>query len=244
MRNSANIIPFIDDSKKNIAKMMSSLERAQNHLFFESVGKAKLEAEDAYGDAVKVLHSITNVLGEAQRVIEGEIRAGTKPISPGENEHGSGGHFCTVEMVSDDILRCKTVTAPLLKKRFNVAQFKEYFGIELATRVATTLSEREEKPGSRFERATIVYVQHYDSRDGAIAPYYDNDNLAIKAYLDVIVPQICHDDAALFCDNIYCMQADTDSFAELFVINEGHLRDWARRFPGSSVAHEINAAAI
>ena len=62
---------------------------------------------------------------------------------------------------------------------------------------------------------------------GRCQSYFDNDNLAIKSILDIIVPYICIDDATRYCDNFYLSQHDMNEFSELYIVKKSCIKAWA-----------------
>ena len=76
--------------------------------------------------------------------------------------------------------------------------------------------------------AHIIFVSHFAKKGPHNSLYFDNDNLAIKAILDAIVPLVCFDDASRYCDNHYISQDDVREYTELFVIKKSCLKAWAR----------------
>ena len=120
------------------------------------------------------------------------------------------------------LLQCVFMTPPLTKRRATSNRFAEIFCTDLREKVSLAVPPKLR----RLDDAYVIFVNHYSRKREHKQPYYDNDNLAIKAILDSVVPFVCVDDAAMFCGNLYLCQADTEDFCELVVLPKANLRRW------------------
>ena len=113
---------------------------------------------------------------------------------------------------------------PNLKTKSSVSSLSERFVIEVGKKV------EDIKPSDfvQMNDAHIIFVSHFAKKGPHNSLYFDNDNLAIKAILDAIVPLVCFDDASRYCDNHYISQDDVREYTELFVIKKSCLKAWAR----------------
>lgn len=120
--------------------------------------------------------------------------------------------------------RCVFPSPPILKTKAATSKFFELFCLDLQRTIIKNLPHSFRK----MESAAVVYVSHYAKDATHRQPYFDNDNLAIKAVLDSVVPYICFDDAANFCDNLYLSQPDEANFSELFVVRKAAFPHWVQ----------------
>ena len=116
---------------------------------------------------------------------------------------------------------------PPLKKRASSTRFLTALCPEVTQKLLAILP----KNFVLYDAAHVIYVHHFATDLHATAPYFDNDNVAIKGLLDAIVPFTCVDDAAQFCDNHYLSQPDHRAYTELIVIPKNNLLQWAKCRP-------------
>lgn len=110
---------------------------------------------------------------------------------------------------------------PVLKTRGTMAPYSEMVLYALQDKTIRAVP----RGFSKWASTCVIYVNHTDATNGK-APYYDNDNVCIKAIMDAVVPHVCIDDAAVFCDNLYLYQEDSASFTELYIVPKFHFRTW------------------
>lgn len=128
---------------------------------------------------------------------------------------------------SPHILRCTMPVLPVTKTRAAAQGYTALYSRDLQDKLCSQYPEGFQL----FARAYVLYV-HYDVA-GMQAAYYDNDNLAIKALLDTVLPVVCLDDAAPLCDNLYFYVAGPghQPHTELWVVEHHHLAQWAALHP-------------
>ena len=113
-------------------------------------------------------------------------------------------------------------TPPMTKKRASKILFWQLYCKDIEAKIV------EKKPWDfkMIQSAYVIYLSHFDKSNPSKQPYFDNDNLAIKALLDAVLPHVCPDDAAVFCSNLYLTQSDQTQFTELFVVPKCHFNQW------------------
>lgn len=117
---------------------------------------------------------------------------------------------------------------PVLKTSIGVRTFSEEFCVKLQQELAMALPAGFKK----YSAAYVIYVSHFVENEAKRQPYFDNDNLSIKQILDSIVPLICLDDAAKFCDNLYFSEPDSECYTELCVVEKSKIGGWLSDYQG------------
>lgn len=112
---------------------------------------------------------------------------------------------------------------PNLKSPRGISRLSDRFAIEACEKIVATIPKNFQK----MSDANVIFVSHFLKDGPHCSHYFDNDNLAIKSILDVIVPFICIDDATRFCDNFYLSQHDTNEFSELYIVKKDCIKAWA-----------------
>lgn len=158
----------------------------------------------------------TTVLLTAQRILAGIIGAKKATDTTTKIKTEESGVELSLEFNVDlSIFHCKMQTPPILKYYARSGNFYDNLCLEIESRIINEIPQEFE----RIKHVACVFVSHFDaSAPIKRQPYYDNDNLAIKGLWDAIVPNICFDDAAVFCDNIYISRPDTSTFCEIFLM--------------------------
>ena len=113
-------------------------------------------------------------------------------------------------------------TPPVLKSKYAATCFKDLFCSYLQRKIATNYPSEFRT----MRAAMIVYINHFTENAIRKQPFFDNDNLAIKAILDAAVPLLCTDDASKYCDNLYISQPDRRNFVELFLVEKSSFSLW------------------
>ncbi len=206
------------------ASAEGDIEVARNHL------------EAAYRHSVQTVSSVTAALSEIAYLIEKGSSTESSEASEGKQRIHD---YCQAEFVNKHIFRCEIISPPLLKRKVNGAKYKEVFVTELLKLVTQEASKAWQRGAKKYEHCTVAYVQHFLKTERGNTPYYDNDNIAIKAILDSVVPIICHDDAALFCDNIYCIQPSNAQKAEVFVVEDPYFQQWLSLYSHYEIAKKL-----
>ena len=88
---------------------------------------------------------------------------------------------------------------PNLKSSRSLSRVSDRFAIEVAEKIVATIPKNFQK----MSGANVIFVSHVLNDGPHKSRYFDNDNLAIKSILDIIVPYICIDDATRYCDMIH-----------------------------------------
>ena len=112
---------------------------------------------------------------------------------------------------------------PNLKFSRSVYRMSDRFAIEVGEKIVATIPQNFQK----MSDANVIFVSHFLKNGPHQSHYFDNDNLAIKSILDIIVPFICIDDATKYCDNFYLSQHDMNEFSELYIVRKGCIKAWA-----------------
>ncbi len=143
-----------------------------------------------------------------------------------QNEPKAINELSNCRFVTDDILQCKMMIAPILKKGYTKDPYYAHVCAGLQENVMQLCRGKKS-----YKKVTVCFINHVKKGDENVPSYFDNDNLAIKGILDAIIPFICPDDAAKYIDNLYFTKTDSCSYTEVFIINEGHLSEWLSKFP-------------
>ena len=112
---------------------------------------------------------------------------------------------------------------PNIKSQRSVSRLSDRFTIEAGEKIVSTIP----KDFQKMSDANVIFVSHFLKDGPHKSHYFDNDNLAIKSILDIIVPYICIDDATRYCDNFYLSQHDINEFSELYIVRKGCIKAWA-----------------
>ena len=201
--------------------------------------KTRESLEDIYRTSLKIAQVSLKELAQYQIREYGPMKL-TDQVSLERDVQDA--YICqssSAEFVTSHILRCTISSPPMLKKKINARQYKDIFGRGLAINLSAAVHKQMADSFHKFSHCTVIFIQHHEGTGQAEAPYYDNDNLAIKYVLDEIIPVIAYDDASFICDNIYTLQNDNRDFAEIFVVENGHLNEWLSLFPDSSFSKNM-----
>lgn len=133
------------------------------------------------------------------------------------------------------IFRCYLHTPPFLRSQRNGREYAQILGLEISQAVAATLPKRHH----RFREIDVIFVNHLLDTSSEKQPYYDNDNLLIKRMLDSIISFVAFDDAAQYCTNLYTYERGEKEGFSIFVVEQGHLLEWAGMCPNSVLSKEI-----
>lgn len=142
----------------------------------------------------------------------------------------------SVSFENENIYHAVFAAPPLLKTRVANASFIDAFTISLQQKTGNALPEAFEK----YDSAYVIYINHWE-KAGTKAPYYDNDNVAIKSILDAVVPYICIDDSIHYCENLYLTVNDNQPISELYIVKKGCLRQWMEQHKDIHFASEITS---
>lgn len=190
------------------AEYLSSIEKSQKaEQIYWAAGEAMLQVKD-------FLKGISEAPLDALRVSE-DIPVDTVEIEAG------------FEDIATDFssFHCRFPSPPVLKTKAATSKFFELFCLDLQRVIVRNLPDRFKK----MESVVVVFVNRYVHSSPHKQPYFDNDNLAIKAILDSVVPYICYDDASRFCDNLYLSQPGQNDYSELFIIRKSSFPFWVSK---------------
>lgn len=142
-----------------------------------------------------------------------------------QNGAVSSGIETECEIQNKHVFYCKIRKFPLMKDAKYGTKIRAAFANELQQKVIRCVAENP----FRIREMYVIFINHVNFKitnaGGEISPYYDNDNMAIKAILDATVPFIGYDDSSFYCDNLYFTIHDRDEFIELFFIEKGFLNE-------------------
>jgi len=136
---------------------------------------------------------------------------------------------------TDHIFCCDLQLPAYMKSSEMEQRYADIISLEIQREVVKV---RADNP-VLFRSVSVIFVNKQASDERGRQPYFDNDNLSIKRILDSIISYVAFDDAACFCSNYYTYEAAETAGASVFVIEEGHLLEWARRHPSVKFASEI-----
>lgn len=186
-------------------------------------------------EAERGLRFATDMLAALQDM----LAAGCIPLpDDAEQEYNPQRALCVdVCYESQYILRCTMPNLPITKTRAAAQGYTALYSRELQDKLFFGCPA-DFRP---FVRAYVIYI-HYDVA-GKQAAYYDNDNLAIKALLDTVLPVVCLDDAAPLCDNLFFYVDDPGNqpHTELWVVEHHHLAEWAALHPELPMLADLRA---
>lgn len=131
-------------------------------------------------------------------------------------------------------LSCRISSPPILKKSLSKSKYSQLLMDSILFEISSKIPVVERK----FEQAVVIFISYVASDQRGKTLYYDNDNIAIKRLLDIVVPRICIDDAACFCDNFYITQTAEQMFTELHVLEKKHLKQWINQHSELDLFHE------
>ena len=219
MRDFDRIKERLEDAADYAERLLKLLQRMQRKVEAAPELYQQNEAERGLRLGVDVLAALQDILA-----------AGCIPRpDDAEQAYNPQRALCVdVCYESPHILRCTMPALPVTKTRAAAHGYTALCSQELWEKIST------QKPAG-FQPYTCAYViyVHYDVADTRLAAYYDNDNLAIKALLDTVLPVVCLDDAAPLCDNLYFYVdgPDQQPHTELWVVEHDHLAQWAALHP-------------
>lgn len=144
-------------------------------------------------------------------------------------------HTAECECESMSVVRCDLYQAPAVKSRKTASKIDALLAEDIRH---STRALGENKPFF-LSKVLVIFVSYYDKRPYGKPQYFDNDNLMIKQILDAFVSLFCSDDAAAYCTNIYTTGCDSIRKASLYIVEHGHLREWAEAHPEIGFASEV-----
>lgn len=221
-----------EDAKNNTQKLSAAMQRmgvlcelSAGDILVNHVYK---DAEKAYAAAMKLSNNMLQIMNlkseacteKAAEVYEEE----TGFIALGAEFHEETGS-----------VSCSFFAPPLTKNRWAKTPYLDLMCRQLPQKINEILPENFTK----MKAANVIYVHHFHCSSDGKQPYFDNDNLAIKGVLDMVIPLLCVDDAYVFCDNFYVAQPDEMDYAELIVMPKGQLLAWANSRPELEFTKEL-----
>lgn len=140
---------------------------------------------------------------------------------------------CICESAS--VVRCDLYQSPVVKSRKIASKIDALLAEEIR---CATRALGENKP-LFLSKVFVIFVSYYEERACGKPQYFDNDNLMIKQILDAFVSLFCNDDAAAYCTNIYTTGYDRKRKASIYIVEYGHLREWAESHLEIDFASEV-----
>lgn len=208
-------ISQIKIAERRLSKADNMLKAALLETEIDDCAKLNwMSIEESYVASIDAINSMSFALEELNSELSAQD---TKPISKNlfDFEASFDARFG---------FQFKFSRLPNLKSKRGVSRLSERFIIETGQKIIHTIPSDYVK----MKDAYIIFVSHFPKNGPHKSLYFDNDNLAIKAILDVIIPLVCIDDATRYCDNLYLSQDDTREYSELFVVDKPHIKVWAK----------------
>lgn len=175
------------------------------------------KAEQAY------IHSLSAAIAAQNLIVETAGNSKATIITSDANAASSGIKIDMEFDVYHQIFSCKIMTPPILKSHVASSKFYQLFCMDIEREIINT----KPKEFKQIPHAHVIFICHFDAnKPPQKQVYFDNDNLAMKGLLDAIIPNICFDDAARFCNNLYLSQPDDSDFCEIFIVPKGKLFHW------------------
>lgn len=199
--------------------------RLARQMQFESDTVQPLEVESLYNKVSQLKAAVTELVDDFYN------------NNPRTNGGKDGAVLVPIQSISVEEEGCVGIrfdSPPVLKTSIGVRTFAEEFCIELQQKLVMALPDNFTK----YSAAYVIYVSHFVESAPKRQPYFDNDNLAIKQILDSVVPYICLDDAAKFCDNLYFSEPDSACFTELYVVEKSKIGEWLSAHRGLQFCRE------
>lgn len=197
-------------TKSSVQKAVHAIERIER---YDMQG---MERQFAIEEAICGLsNAILFLQGMEERC--GTLSGNISPAAPCQEAFP-----CEFSLVSPHIFQAELPFLPLLKTKFTADRYTEIFLPYAHQKLAGYVPKNFKK----FRSAHVIFINFVAQNEGRRQPYFDNDNLAIKALLDAIVPYICFDDVAKYCNNLYLYQPSDRDRSELYIVRDGHLAEW------------------
>lgn len=221
-----NLKRALDAAETTSGRMRQIFDRLQDELRMGPELYDCREAEQALEYALRTVAALTDVLAESYSLFPDRASRAYDP----ENV------WCTdVVFESAHMIRCVLPEMPVTKRHAAAMEFTGLYREALARKIIQGLPN-----GFRpYRQAYVIYVHHALAGSGKKPDYYDNDNLAIKALLDTVLPLVCVDDAACICDNLYFYISGVRRQTALWVVDKSHLADWAAMHPEMPVLQDL-----
>ena len=148
-----------------------------------------------------------------------------------ETEHKAG-----VFLGADGSVCCRMFTPPFTKNRAVASAYTEHVLLPLERDLLLNLPKKY----PLLEEVYVIYITYFDaSLPPEKQPYFDNDNLEIKRLLDVVVCNVCVDDAAKFCQNLYLYEPAETNYSELWVVPRQGFSHWISAHSGFKFARDL-----
>ena len=228
-----------ENNNITITRALSAIKEVERKLCtlqsvpFTYSKEAQYYAEESFCkllDALKEITQITHQINNTREKSDADYVREKQTVSATSSEP-----LCEGGWETNHIFYCRMDTPPILKKKISRYPFFDFLCRNLNKIAAEAGMEMEKK----FRGCTVIYISYINRREPWFPPYYDNDNVAIKAILDAVVPFITADDAAIFCDNIYLTQVSDSNYTELYIVEKGCLAEWKHLHPTLDFASEI-----
>lgn len=221
----SNVQTLLDKATKNEIRLKRTLSRTQNKLDFLVPELDPVDYEEIFCLSAKMLHI-------AKHLLETCYSFQTNSTPPYDFIDLDNALNVDAVFETPNILCCTLPTMPITKGRTAAHAYTNLYNEPLRRMILQNYPENFQL----FPEAYVIYAHYHPSH---ITPYYDNDNLAIKSLLDTVIPLICPDDAACFCDNLYFSVPSEQQKTKLWVVEKGYLSNWASLHPEMPILKEF-----
>lgn len=221
--------PHIDAAKNDLRKIASCIERLET---------AKVDGVSPISDAdfSYILSKSLDLFFDICSLYAAEMPTKSMSEQMNQLEHidQTVAELFSASFITRDIFCVRIPFIPLKKSAIWKSKYAQIFHGPLQKSVVNALPNDFEK----FKSAYVIFLNHTDSSQTS-TPYYDNDNIAIKSFLDCIVPYVCYDDSVKYIDNVFLTVKDRLNFAEIFIVNRGALYSWTEKYAFVPFCREV-----
>ena len=230
------MLRIFGDCENQVKKSAYYISKAKPFCSEPYCGICLQNTEAAYGALANSIFLLSDVVDSLNHMVSKEAGEEIeRMVSPSLPE--SMKDLAECRYITPDIFHCLLKIRPVVKGTAAARKYENLFYKVIPYKI----SECQKESGiAQFERYKTVFVSHVKPEHAERPVYNDNDNLSIKIIMDIILHRVAIDDAAIFGDNLYITERDTEEpFCEIFVVNDGHFRDWLERFSDYRFAAEI-----
>lgn len=213
---------------QNFRQGQAALQCAEEHIKYKNFAAAADDLQSAFARLAPLPPRI-NHFAERCALLTPQYAI----VAKTGNKNLVSAPVCVYE--TPHIFHCSLEAPPFLRDQKNGRYYAEIVGTEVSNAVSNALHSRSH----RFREVDVVFVNWITAKQIEKQPYYDNDNLLIKRILDSIISFVAVDDAAQYCTNIYTYGVSERPKFSVFVIESGHLLDWAETHTSVKFAMEI-----
>jgi hypothetical protein len=230
------LIELTSEANRKIENASKKIRSVQNNYIDEYSTGYENQLEEAYGNLSKALINIRDAINliysQERKMILSEKSTQRNQLP----DHVESSQNVQCKFISEGIFQCTIDSPPLLKIK---AQASNYFELVCLQIQRQTIKATTDFP-NRFKKFDMLFVSHISEDSSTFPSYFDNDNLAIKGILDSIIPYVCYDDSAVFCNDYYITEKTKGApYSEVFIIKEGFLSEWKCLFPDYDFAKKL-----